>query len=134
MKIRLSFLKFDLVLQSLLLVTNLGFLFSGQYFMIFLLQILIAAYQVLVSALVNLLSYNFIPLIIRLRRLHLVLSMTYLTSVFILSRLLPWSWGLHVSLLLVLPQLIALAYWGLTWLDYRLKIRYLERRPTIFSY
>lgn len=134
MKIRLGFLKFDLIVQSLLLITNLGFLLSGQYFLLLILQVCISSYQVLVSSVVNLLSYNFIPLIVRLRRLHLGFSLGYLTLIIILGGLISWSWGTYMFLLLVLPQLIALAYWGITWLDYRFKIRYLERRPTIFSY
>lgn len=137
MKIRIRFLGYDILIQSIWLLINLTllvyslFVYGGIIYLA-LFQILLGAYQLLFSALIHLGTDSFAPLLTRFRRVHFMGSIFYLFLIFsIASHLAPF---LQVVSFFVIPQIVAHAYYGITWLDYLSKKRYLERRPTILAY
>lgn len=136
MKVKIGFLKLDVPIQGLLLILNAA-LFVGGIFgtptlvYAMLLQAFIGFYQVLVSGTVNLLSSSFAPVIVKMRQIHFILSIMYVLALFWMTQMSPVA---MIVMFIVIPQILAHAYFGINWLDYRSKKRYLESRPTIFAY
>lgn len=137
MKVKIGFLKADVWLQSTIIAFNtllwvLGIWQAGFWIGILLLQIVIGIYQVAISGLLHLQKAPLIGGLGKLRRVHFWGSFIYVGLFFIFIDSIN-DWG-RIVFGLILPQLIAYGYFGLTWLDYHSRKSYLDKRPTIFSY
>ncbi len=140
MPISFRLLRIDFSIQAIFFLLNTAMLFTIPFEPIFLAYLLLAQvaiglYQFFVSGLVHFFKDTFDPRVKTLRKYHLVFSASY---ILLLAGLLSFfsvnDRLLELFLLIVIPQLVAYAYFYLTWADYRGRRNYLEGRATIFAY
>ena len=143
MYIPIQFLRLDFQMQTILIGLNtllialipfqITFLFWVLY-----MQMLLGAYQLLTS-LVHYFRPMLHPAIKSWRSLHLIVSAVYLIGLFsafffeleernALGNY--GSWFMRWALILLVPQMIAYAYYFLTRLDYRSRRNYMQSRTS----
>lgn len=135
MKTHLNILRIDFWVQAFLMTLNTLLLFFLPYSFVFVLYLLlyIGFYQFLISAIVNLLREIVSPEIYKLRKIHFFGSIIFIGLLFLLGALeLTQNW-FYFFLLFIFPQLIAYAYFYLTWKEYSAYSTYLNSRPTNFA-
>lgn len=137
MNLSFGFLKFDRAFQASVFIMNtsilLGAVFNYEFFVWLLyLQFFIGFYQVFISGLVNLISRSLDIRVKRLRLYHFWGGIAYVFLIFgvapLGSDILKMVFGVAV------PQIMAYAYFFLTWKDYQGRKNYREGRPMVFGY
>jgi hypothetical protein len=140
MKVQINFLRLDYLLQSVYFTFNFCLMLAGLYSDVFwitavYLQIGVAVYQLWVSNFIHLMRKEFDPNLRNLRKIHFIFTHGFVVGLLI------WAWiGFSSNIpvfwifIVIIPQLLAHAYFFLTWKDYHARKHYLDSRPTIFAY
>ena len=135
MKTHLNILRVDFSIQVILLILNTSFLFflptSFIFYLYFL--IIIGFYQFIISAPINLLRNVVSVEIYQFRKFHFFGSIIYLILLWVLSFYNFVDNWLYFSLLIILPQIIAYAYFYLTVREYKAYSSFLNNRATNFA-
>ena len=140
MRLQLSILKYETIFQSIFFVLNtllfiLGFFNAGGFWILLVLaQIPLGIYQLGISGTLHLFFFkSFSQEITSWRTIHYFGSIIYLVFLFFITSVSIWN-DIILIFLILIPQMIAHAYFFLTLKDYRSRKDYLENRPTIFAY